>query len=77
MQCNCILDYNCLLVKKKKKQKRKEKGIKKQELCLILSRCTGCPKKNALLCLTGCRGHQEWTRDKSSVKDAHPPCEKA
>ena len=31
---------------------------------------TGCPKKNALLCLTGHRGHQEWTRDKSRVSFA-------
>ena len=29
--------------------------------------CTGCPKKNALFHLTGHRGHQEWTRDKSRV----------
>ena len=29
--------------------------------------CTGCPKKNAILCLMGHRGHQEWTRDKSRV----------
>ena len=28
---------------------------------------TGCPKKNAILCLMGHRGHQEWTRDKSRV----------
>ena len=32
--------------------------------------CTGCPKKNALLCLTGHRGHQKWTRDKSRVSFA-------
>ena len=31
---------------------------------------TGCPKKNALLRLTGHRGHQEWTRDKSRVSFA-------
>ena len=30
-------------------------------------RYTGCPKKNAILCLMGHRGHQEWTRDKSRV----------
>ena len=31
---------------------------------------TGCPKKNAILTLTGHRGHQEWTRDKSRVSFA-------
>ena len=28
---------------------------------------TGCPKKNAILCLMGHREHQEWTRDKSRL----------
>ena len=42
-------------------------------LCLgheISVRCTGCPKKNARLRLTGHKGHQEWTRDKSRVSFA-------
>ena len=36
-------------------------------LRITLLRYTGCPKKNAILCLMGHRGHLEWTRDKSRV----------